>query len=125
MDHAGHKFDLIVIDSYVPGGAPPRSILTQGFFRQIKAELKDHGIVLDHFAGSANYADALNADIDATFRSVFSPVNREIIGHYNGWGRDTGDTANILYSFFNTKMPDTIYTDNINRSYYDRETPVY
>lgn len=120
LKHGGKKFDLIIIDTAHGYNAAPPQLLTREFFQQVKSALKDGGIVVANFGASPNYSDEFTANLDLTFRSVFPHVNREVIGFYDGWNRDPEERGNIIYSYFHENMPDTVYTDNLNRSYSDR-----
>lgn len=114
------KYDLIIIDASYGYESIPGKLITREFFETVKNALKDDGIVIAFLPASPVFANQLSADIDATFRSVFKNSNRERPGGYDGWTKNPGDYSGILYTYFHQPVPDTVYTDNKNRSYYDR-----
>ena len=115
------KFDFIYIDTYL-GRNIPEHLVTKEFFESVKAKLNDNGIVTMNIIASPTFNNEFSVNIDNTLKAVFPNINREIIGNYNAWANHTQNSRNITYSYFHKnydKNPE-IYTDNKNRSYYDK-----
>ncbi|MDD3020508.1 MAG: fused MFS/spermidine synthase [Alphaproteobacteria bacterium] len=115
------KYDLILIDLFSSLQNIPEHLVTRDFFEQVRGALQPDGFVTANIIANPVYQDNFSRNIDATFRSVFPDMTRQIVSPgFNAW--KTGDMANLLYSAKNTvtQEPHRIYTDNLNRSYTDR-----
>lgn len=118
------KYDLIILDAYQGNLTLPENLVTQGFFQRVKKRVADGGIVICNFIMNPSFGTAFERNLDATVRSVFPLVTRQIVGQYNGWSHD--ETENVLYIYNHSAEENNlkIYTDNKNTVYYDkRKTP--
>lgn len=119
LNQTEKKYDLVVVDLFFDPTSTPDHLITREFFQQVKDHTKKGGVVVGNFFGSPTFTDPLTRSVDATLRSVFPYLNRQIISDYNGWDR-TGKWDNLVYSAVNLSEPATIYTDNKNTALYDR-----
>lgn len=117
------KYDMIFLDAYLGDLTLPEHLVTQDFFKQVKAHLKDNGVVLANFIISPNFSSAFSRHIDNTFRSVFPHISRHVMeDRYILWGDNPNDLANVIYIYRDHPgaNPEAIYTDNKNRVFYDK-----
>jgi spermidine synthase len=115
---AKEKYDLIFLDAYTNNRSIPSQLITQEFFGQVKNHLTDKGIMLFNVIANPVFNDRFSIKIDNTLRKVFSNINRNIIGDYDGWNESAD--RNILYVYYNKKLSDGIYTNDKNTYYMDR-----
>lgn len=113
------SFDLIVLDAYQGSLTIPENLITQDFFMRAKKRLKPEGILLANFVQNPAFGSAFDRNLDATFRSVFPTVTRQVIGDYNGW--NTRQLQNVLFIYHSRgdEGMRKIYTEDRNTSYYD------
>src|SRR5690606_24627107 len=81
------KFDLIFLDAYQGDLTIPENLVTQDFFRRVKARLADDGIVVANFILNPSLGDAFARNLDNTFRSVFPLISRQVIGGFDAWNK--------------------------------------
>jgi len=114
------KYDLIVIDLFRDYVTMPDDIMVHEFFRAVKDHLKEDGVMAANFVVSPFLQDEYSKNVDATIRSVFPYLNREVTGSYNPWNKGQM-TINVLYSAQNGPgHRAVVYTDNKNPAIYDR-----
>ena len=116
------KFDLIIVDLYSNEMSIPSHLITQEFYKSVKLHLKKHGTVAMNIIAKPYFDDDYARNIDATIRSVFSPVNRHIVRGYNPWIIRKNEVNNV-YVYVDQdhlQKPAKIYTDNLNTYYLDK-----
>lgn len=116
------KFDLIIVDLYSNEMSIPSHLITQEFYRSVKSHLKKNGVVTMNIISKPYFDDDYSRNIDATIRSVFSPVNRHIVRGYNPWVERQNEVNNV-YVYVDQdhlQKPAKIYTDNLNTYYLDK-----
>lgn len=119
---SGNKFDLIFLDIYQDNFSAPAHTTTQDFLRQLRATLKPGGVMVANFIVSPNYTDVYAIRLDQTLRSVFPLLSRQIVGPFNPWGTDPHAMANVIYIMYEHAVPvPGIYTDDLNRSFLDKD----
>lgn len=113
------QYDMIVLDAFQGSLTIPENLITQDFFARVKRRVKPGGVIVTNFVLNPAFGSRFARNLDATFRSVFPTVTRQVVGDYNAW--DQNQLQNVVYIYHN--FPDendqTIYTDNKNTSYYD------
>jgi spermidine synthase len=117
------KYDVIYLDAYLGGISIPEHLVTVEFFEQVKAHLKDNGILMTNFILSPNFNNVFTRNIDNTMRAVFPHVTRTVVGeHYNLWSESETTMANIAYIYRHETDYDEghIYSDNRNTVFYDK-----
>ena len=119
--HDDKKYDLVVLDVFQNVYAIPMECTTREFLQDVKARLKDHGMLAVNVITSPDFRDKFSARYDRTFSDVFPIHSRQIIGDYNPWRiEDSSDPSgvvrNTIYTYANTfiTQDDTIYTDDKN-----------
>lgn len=115
------QYDLIVLDAYQGDTTIPEHLVTQEFFANVRQALKPEGIMVANFISSPVFQSAFSRNLDATLRSIFPFITRQIIGSFHGWDQRETNIANILY--FYKESPDhkgQFYTDNKNRIFFDK-----
>jgi spermidine synthase len=126
LNHAGKKFDLIMMDAYFGDTTIPEYLVTREFFQQVKNSLNENGIVAGNFILSPTFKDRLSQNLDNTLHSVFPHLDRQVIedekNHFNGWEQNKNIRHNIIYSYFNVPGDSvhTIYTDDKNAVFFDK-----
>lgn len=119
------KYDLIVIDIYQGGTNMPEHLTTAEFFNDVRKISADDGVVLANIVASHIFKDVYSQKIDNTLRTAFPHITRLVIGGMNVWDNSQGTRRNIIYIFKNQKTSHSgIYTDNLNRVYYDKNKQV-
>jgi predicted membrane-bound spermidine synthase len=126
LNHAGRKFDFVLVDVFFGDVTIPEYLVTREFFQQIRAVVNDNGIVTWNFILSPGFKGRMSQNLDNTLHSVFPHLDRQVITSigkpFNGWDRDENSRRNIIYSWYNT--PDdsihTIYTDDKNAVFFDK-----
>lgn len=121
------RYDLIVLDTYTGGLILPEHLGTAEYFQQVRKHLKPSGVMIANMAMSPTFETEFSRNLDATIRTVFPFVTRQIIGDYNGWGHPEnakGDgRQNVLYIYHNHKHSGEepeIYSDLYNRMFLHR-----
>jgi hypothetical protein len=126
LNHAGKKFDFVLVDVFFGDVTIPEYLVTREFFEQIKAVVNDNGIVTWNVIMSPGFKGRISQNLDNTLQSVFHHLSRQIInGHakpFNGWETDENDRRNIVYIWCNTPGDSlhTIYTDDKNAVFFDK-----
>lgn len=118
------KYDVIIIDVFKSGFAIPEHLVTQEFFKTVKDHLNEGGLVLGNFNNSPNFLDTFSRTLDNTLRSVFPHISRHIVNNdYDLWNNDKSKAINAIYLYRHIPgaKSKTIYTDDKNRSFLDRE----
>lgn len=119
LNQTDKKYDLIVLDLFIDFTSTPDHLITREFFQQVKDAMKEGGAMVGNNFGSPTFKDPYSRHLDATLRSVFPYLNRAPIRNFNAWARGH-DWSNIAYSYIDTSDEIVIYTDNENRSFYDK-----
>ena len=115
------KYDIIILDTFTGGTSTPEHLVTLEFFKQVNDTLNDDGLLLINSVTEANFKSAFSRNFHSTLQFVFPYVNRQIIQEYNGWDKNDNLRYNILYSAHkHTGTKQQIYTDNLNRIFYDK-----
>ena len=123
LNGTDQKFDVIYLDAYLGGASIPEHLVTQEFFTQVKAHMKDGALLITNFILSPHFNNQFTRNIDNTFRSVFPHVSRHVIeDHYSLWDKSDTLMANIAYIYRHEVNYDEggIYTDNKNTVFYDK-----
>ncbi len=123
LNGTDQKFDMIYLDAYLGGVSIPEYLVTQEFFEQVKAHLKDRAVLIGNFILSPHFNNQFTRNIDNTFRSVFPHISRHVIDdHYNLWDESDNLMANVAYIYRHEEAYDEgkIYTDNKNTVFYDK-----
>ncbi len=123
LNQTDKKFDVIYLDAYLGGASIPEMLVTKEFFEQVKAHMKDGGILISNMILSPHFNNQFTRNIDNTFRSVFPHVSRHVINEqYNLWSKSKTLMANVAYIYRHEENYDKghIYTDNKNTVFYDK-----
>ncbi|WP_230530679.1 fused MFS/spermidine synthase [Microvirga roseola] len=108
-------YDVVVLDAFTNRINLPPDLITQEAFAAAKQALAPGGQVIMNIITSPTFADRFSRSIDATIRSVFPFVTRQILPQ-----TQTGKVASVLYlSGRLENEPYDIYTDDRNRSFLD------
>jgi len=117
-------YDLIILDLYRDPISAPEYLVTLDFFLQVKARLKEGGVIAGNYFASPNFHDAYSVRLDNTMRAAFPNLNRHVIRTYNAFD-DKARWANVIYSYrHDSARAQGIYTDNLNRSPFDKPARV-
>lgn len=117
------KYDIVLVDAYLGDVTVPEHLVTQDFYKQISAHLKERGIVAMNFIISPSFSTPFSRHIDNTLRSVFPFLSRHVIlEDYQIWADDPQKNANVIYMYRRHpgENPKEIYTDDRNRIFYDK-----
>ncbi len=123
LHETDQKYDVIYLDTYLGGVSIPEHLITQEYFKSVKAHLKDGGLLVTNFITSSNFQSKLSRNLDNTFRSVFPHFSRHVISEqYNLWSDSASRISNIAYIYRHHDTYDAghIYTDNKNTVFYDK-----
>lgn len=121
----GKKFDMVIADVFLGDSTIPEHLVTQEFYAGIRQILKKDGIMMANFIAPIDFSTKFSVKLDNTLRRVFPQINRQITKDYDGWRTEELRVANVLYIYYNREHNITdYYTDDMNRSYYDREKEV-
>lgn len=94
------QYDIILLDAYLGGLSIPEHLVTQEFFQEIKAHLKDGGVMVSNFIVSPNFQNIFSKNIDNTLRSVFPYVSRQDThNEYKIWGDSPYQNSNFMYVY--------------------------
>lgn len=115
------KYDLVILDPYQDVSGIPLGLVSREFFTEIKDVLKPDGIMTGNFFVTVNFSDEFSIRLDNTIRQVFPNLNRQSLLDYKGWQFDRPQYQNVIYTAFKTanKVKGS-YTDDLNRSYMDK-----
>ncbi len=108
------RYDVIILDAYTNEMNIPEQLVTQDFFRTVKRALKPNAIVVFNVIAMEDFSDDFSVKIDNTFRSIFTPINRQIINH------NPDKRENILYIYHHIQVNEGVYTDDRNDYFRDR-----
>lgn len=111
-------YDLIILDVYSSHVSIPDDLVTREFFTHVKEKLKPGGIMAANIITDPVFGNSFSRNVDATVRSVFDPVTRQIVQPYDGWMKD--GLRNIVYTYHNTDKKGSIYTLRKNSAVYDQ-----
>ncbi len=119
------KYDMIFLDAYQGYYTMPEQLVTREFFQQIKDALRPEGVLVANMVINPNFHDEFSVRLDNTFRSVFPHYSRHIMSNFNGWISDPRYYTNVMHIYHNRANPDagTVYTDNRNTAFIDKEKP--
>lgn len=123
LNDTDQKYDVIYLDTYLGGVSIPEHLITQEYFKSVKAHLKDGGLLVTNFITSSNFQSKLSRNLDNTFRSVFPHFSRHVISEqYNLWSDSASRISNIAYIYRHSDTYESghIYTDNKNTVFYDK-----
>ncbi len=123
LNETSQKFDVIYLDAYLGGASIPEMLVTQEFFKQVKAHLRNNAILISNMILSPHFNNQFTRNIDNTLRSVFPHISRHVINeHYNLWSDSETLMANVAYIYRHEESYDEghIYTDNKNTVFYDK-----
>jgi len=122
------KYDLILIDAYTNVVSIPMEAITREFLLDVKAILKEDGVVIANVISNPTFADKFSVRYTNTFASVFPVYTRQVIGDFNAWAdTSTQQSArsqlrNILFIYYNRALTQDrrVYTDDLNTYSIDR-----
>ncbi len=123
LSQSDKKYDLILLDTYFGKNTLPEHLLTAEFFTQVKAHMKENGVLVTNFVASPNFLDLFSRNLDNTVRAVFPYVSRHVVhNRYAPWNADKRKISNVMYLYrhqidFGAR---SIYTDNKNQVFLDR-----
>ena len=126
LNHAGKKFDFIMMDAYFGDTTIPEYLVTREFFQKVKDSLNENGIIAGNFILSPTFKDRMSQNLDNTLHNVFPHINRQIVADekhvFNGWEPDINVRYNVIYSYYNNPGDSThmIYTDDKNAVFFDK-----
>ena len=111
-------YDVIVVDAFTNRMTIPAELITREFFMEVRARLKPGGIMAANIIAPPSFATAYSRTIDATLRSVFPYISRQIV--LSGTMNYDTDNANLLYTYIHPQTPlpaegPRPYTDTLNR----------
>jgi len=108
-------YDVVVVDAFTNRISLPPDLITREAFSAVRQAVAPDGQVVMNIITSPSFADRFSRSIDATIRSVFPFVSRQILPETR-----TGSVASVLYlaSRLDIEAQD-IYTDDQNRSFLD------
>jgi predicted membrane-bound spermidine synthase len=108
-------YDVVVLDAFTNRISLPPDLITREAFAAVRQAVAPGGQVVMNIITSPTFADRFSRSIDATIRSVFPFVTRQILPQ-----TQVGSVASVLYlAGRHEDEPHDIYTDNRNRSFLD------
>jgi predicted membrane-bound spermidine synthase len=108
-------YDVVVLDAFTNRISLPPDLITREAFAAVRQAVAPGGEVIMNIITSPTFADRFSRSIDATIRSVFPFVTRQILPQ-----TQTGSVASILYLANRIETPSyDLYTDDRNRSFLD------
>lgn len=114
------KYDFIVLDTYSSHNIIPLDLITEEYFRRVKSNLKEGGIVAMNIVTAPNFYNDFSMNIDNTIRHVFTNnLQRQVINNYDAWCQKNCDNKNIMYVYYHHKNSGKVYTINMNTAFYD------
>jgi predicted membrane-bound spermidine synthase len=108
-------YDVVVLDAFTNRINLPPDLITREAFAAVRQTVVPEGQVIMNIITSPTFADRFSRSIDATIRSVFPFLTRQILPQ-----TQVGNVASVLY--LAGKLTDEsreIYTDDRNRSFLD------
>jgi predicted membrane-bound spermidine synthase len=108
-------YDVVVLDAFTNRISLPPDLITREAFAAVRQAMAPGGQVVMNIITSPSFSDRFSRSIDATIRSVFPFVTRQILPETR-----TSSVASMLYLVGQPgNEPHDIYTDNQNRSFLD------
>jgi spermidine synthase len=108
-------YDVVVLDAFTNRISLPPDLITREAFAAVRQAVAPGGQVVMNIITSPSFADRFSRSIDATIRSVFPFVTRQILSQ-----TQVGSVASVLYlAGRHENEPHDIYTDDRNRSFLD------
>ena len=108
-------YDVVVLDAFTNRINLPPDLITREAFAAVRQAVAPGGQVIMNIITSPTFADRFSRSIDATIRSVFPFVTRQILPQ-----TQVGNVASVLYlAGRHEDEPHDIYTDDRNRSFLD------
>jgi predicted membrane-bound spermidine synthase len=108
-------YEVVVLDAFTNRISLPPDLITREAFAAVRQAVAPDGQVIMNIITSPSFADRFSRSIDATIRSVFPFVSRQILPETR-----TGSVASVLYLASRLENePHDIYTDDQNRSFLD------
>jgi spermidine synthase len=108
-------YDVVVLDAFTNRISLPPDLITREAFAAVRQAVAPGGQVVMNIITSPAFADRFSRSIDATIRSVFPFVTRQILPQ-----TQVGSVASVLYlAGRHENEPHDIYTDDRNRSFLD------
>ena len=123
LTKAKKKYDLILLDTFLGDLTIPEHLVTREFFAQVKAHVKENGIVIANFGVSPNFLTPFSRHLDNTFRTAFPHISRHVVlEKYKLWKDNPDSAANVIYIYRDhpEDSSEEVYTDNKNRIFYDK-----
>ncbi|HEX2135730.1 MAG TPA: fused MFS/spermidine synthase [Microvirga sp.] len=109
-------YDVVVLDAFTNRLTLPADLITREAFAAVRQAVAPDGQVVMNVIVSPTFADRFSRSIDATIRSVFPFVTRQVLTQ-----TETAGVASVLYLAFGTaNEPHEVYTDDRNRSFLDQ-----
>jgi spermidine synthase len=108
-------YDVVVLDAFTNRISLPPDLITREAFAAVWQAVAPDGQVIMNIITSPSFADRFSRSIDATVRSIFPFVSRQVLLETR-----TGSVASVLYVAGRSEgQPHDIYTDDQNRSFLD------
>ena len=108
-------YDVVVLDAFTNRISLPPDLITREAFAAVRQAVAPDGQVIMNIITSPGFADRFSRSIDATIRSVFPFVSRQILPETR-----TGRVATVLYLAGGSESQShDIYTDDRNRLFLD------
>ena len=108
-------YDVVVLDAFTNRISLPPDLITREAFAAVRQAVAPDGQVIMNIITSPGFADRFSRSIDATIRSVFPFVSRQILPETR-----TGRVATVLYLASGSESQShDIYTDDRNRLFLD------
>jgi predicted membrane-bound spermidine synthase len=108
-------YDVVVLDAFTNRINLPPDLVTREAFAAVRQAVAPDGQVIMNIITSPTFADRFSRSIDATIRSVFPFVTRQVLPQ-----TQSGSVASVLYLAGRLENePHDIYTDDRNRSFLD------
>ncbi|MDB5492007.1 MAG: hypothetical protein JWO78_1856 [Micavibrio sp.] len=121
LAYTKEKYDLVILDPYQDASGIPLGLVTTEFFNAVNGVLKPGGIMTGNFYIAVNFSDEFSIRLDNTIRTVFPNLNRQALTGYKGWQQDKAQYQNVIYSAFKNGIGvEGVYTDDLNRSFLDK-----
>lgn len=117
------KYDLVIVDLYSNNITIPSHLITKEFYEQVKFHLNDGGMMVANIISSPFFKDKFSRKIDATLRSVFTSINRQIVQGYSPWTVAKDVSVNAIYYYIDepdVTSVENVYTDNLNTYFLDK-----
>jgi predicted membrane-bound spermidine synthase len=109
-------YDLVVVDAFTNRVALPPDLVTREAFAAVREALAPGGRVVVNTIVSPDFADRFSRSLDATIRSAFPFVTRQVLGQTRFDG-----VANVLYLADGAgNAVHDVYTDDRNRAFLDQ-----